>query len=432
MLSVDEALKIISEQTPHPTVVKLPVNESLVGYVLAVDVTAPEAVPAFRASIVDGYAIRFPAKSDKFEKGTYPVSMVSHAQAVDLGELPEGEIARITTGAPLPPGADAVIMVEDTILQSMSEDGSEEATVETLTSEIKKGENVREVGSDVQTGSIILKKGEGITSAGGELGLLASVGVKEVAVYKKPTVAILSTGDEIVPHDRAESLRLGEVRDTNRPTLITAVKGTGFEALDMGIASDKPGSLESTIRAALSKSDVLITTGGVSMGELDLLKPTIERALGGTIHFGRVSMKPGKPTTFASVSLKDPSTGDARTKLIFSLPGNPASAVVTYHLFVLPSLHQYAGITPVGLPKVKVVVDEDVPCDPVRQEYARGIVVVTRDGTLRAVTTGGQRSSRIGSFKGANALLILPLQKEILKKGSAVSALLMGKLHAEI
>ena len=168
------------------------------------------------------------------------------------------------------------------------------------------------------------------------------------------------------------------------------------------------------------------------MGELDLLKPTIERALGGTIHFGRVSMKPGKPTTFASVSLKDPTTGDPKTKLIFSLPGNPASAVVTYHLFVLPSLHKYAGISPVGLPKVKVVVDEDVRCDPVRQEYARGVAIVKRDGTLSAVTTGGQRSSRIGSFKGANALLVLPLQKEILKKGSTVDALLMGKLHAEV
>jgi gephyrin len=435
MLSVDEALKLISEHTPQPSIIKVPVNESLVGYVLAADVTAEEAVPAFRASIVDGYAIRFPAAGSTFEKGTYPVSMISHAQAIDLGELAEGEIARITTGAPLPPGADAVVMVEDTILQSMSTDGTEEATIEILTSDIKKGENVREVGSDVQAGSIILRKGEGITSVSGELGLLASVGVKEVEVYKKPIVAILSTGDEIVPHDRAEPLRLGEVRDTNRPTLITAVKGTGFEVVDMGIASDKPGSLEATIRDALAKADILITTGGVSMGELDLLKPTIERALGGTIHFGRVSMKPGKPTTFASIpSLKDHSSGsrDTPPKLIFSLPGNPASAVVTYHLFVLPSLHQYSGITPVGLPKVKVLVDEDIRCDAVRTEYARAIVVVTRDGTLRAVTTGGQRSSRIGSFKGANALLQLPLQKEILKKGSSVDALLMGKLHAEL
>jgi gephyrin len=239
MLSVDEALSLISQHTPSPTVVRRAVNENLVGYVLASNVKAPEAVPAFRASIVDGYAIRFPADSDKFEQGSYPIAMVSHAQAVDLAELKPGQIARITTGAPLPPGADSVVMVEDTILQEMSDDGTEEKVIEILTGDMKKGENVREVGSDVRAGSVILKKGEEITSAGGELGLLASVGVSAVEVYKKPVVAILSTGDEIVPHDRAAPLRLGEVRDTNRPTLFTAVRGTGFEVIDMGIASDK-------------------------------------------------------------------------------------------------------------------------------------------------------------------------------------------------
>jgi gephyrin len=239
MLSVDEALAAIAVNTPPPTVVRRSVNEDLVGYVLATNVHAPESVPAFRASIVDGYAIRFPAAGGSFEKGIYPVAMVSHAQAVDLGELAEGRIARITTGAPLPPGADAVVMVEDTVLHSMTNDGAEEQEVEILTSEIKRGENVREIGSDVQAQSIILRKGEGITSAGGELGLLASVGVGAVEVYKKPVIAILSTGDEIIPHDRDAPLRLGEVRDTNRPTLITAVKGTGFEVLDVGIASDK-------------------------------------------------------------------------------------------------------------------------------------------------------------------------------------------------
>lgn len=238
MLSVDEALLLISENTPQSQSIKVPVKESLVGYVLAEDVKASEAVPAFRASIVDGYAIKIP-KSGRFEKGTYPVSMISHAQAVDLQPLEEGKIARITTGAPLPPGADAVIMVEDTILQSMTEGGKEEKEVEILTSEIKAGENVREVGSDVEAGTVILKKGEGISAVGGEFGLLASVGSKEVSVYKKPVIGILSTGDEIVPHDREGGLKLGEVRDTNRPTLITAVRGSGFEAVDLGIVSDK-------------------------------------------------------------------------------------------------------------------------------------------------------------------------------------------------
>ena len=180
------------------------------------------------------------------------------------------------------------------------------------------------------------------------------------------------------------------------------------------------------MRDALRKCDVIITSGGVSMGELDLLKPTIERTLGGKIHFGRVNMKPGKPTTFATVPVKD-DNGNRVEKAIFSLPGNPASAVVCFHLFVLPSLHQQAGITPVGLPNVKVVLDGDIRLDRGRPEYHRALVVTKGDGLLYASSTGGQRSSRIGSFKGANALLCMPQGEGSLKKGERVDALLMGQ-----
>jgi len=166
------------------------------------------------------------------------------------------------------------------------------------------------------------------------------------------------------------------------------------------------------------------------MGEKDLLKPTIERALGGKIHFGRVSMKPGKPTTFATVALKN-DVGIREDKLIFSLPGNPASAAVTFNLFVLPSLHQAAGITPLGLPKVKVILDGDVKMDPQRNEYHRVTVVAKEDGQLHATSTGGQRSSRIGSFKSANALLCLPAKQGILPKGSMIDALMIGALLSE-
>ncbi|KAF2744299.1 hypothetical protein M011DRAFT_470712 [Sporormia fimetaria CBS 119925] len=426
MLSVTEALDLIAQHTPEPAVQKVPVDMRLAGAVLAEDVKAAESVPAFRASIVDGYAIHIP-KEVKFTKGTYPVALVSHAQPGEVPELKENEIARITTGAPLPPGADAVIMVEDTVLQEMTENGKEEKTVEILTDEIVAGENVREVGSDVKQGDTILKKGEGITVVGGEFGLLASVGTFEVSIYKRPVVGVLSTGDEIIPHDRPGSLRLGEVRDTNRPTLLTAVQNHKFKAVDLGIVSDKPGKLEETLRTAFRQADVLITTGGVSMGELDLLKPTIERALGGTIHFGRVAMKPGKPTTFASIPFKT-SSGERVIKHIFALPGNPASAVVTFHLFVLPFLQRMAGISPTGLPKVKVVLEEDVKLDRMRPEYHRAVVCGREDGRLGAWSTGGQRSSRIGSFKGANALLCLPAGEGSRRKGEMVDALLMGHI----
>ncbi|KAH7115986.1 hypothetical protein B0J11DRAFT_538908 [Dendryphion nanum] len=428
MLPVDEALKLIAEHTPEPVVEKVPVNTNLINAVLASDIKATESVPAFRASIVDGYAIRIPS-SGKFSKGVYPVALVSHAQAGEVQELQEGQIARITTGAPLPPGADAVIMVEDTVLKTQTEDGQEEKEVEILTDEVKAGENVREVGSDVKEGDVILKKGEGITAVGGEFGLLASVGTSEVEVYRRPVVGVLSTGDEIIEHDRPGPLQLGEVRDTNRPTLLQAIQSHKFETVDLGIASDKPGTLETTLRAALLKVDVIITSGGVSMGELDLLKPTIERSLGGTIHFGRVNMKPGKPTTFATIPTKS-SSGDRVHKTIFSLPGNPASAVVCFHLFVLPSLHRASGVEPVGLPRVRVEVEEDVRMDRQRPEYHRAVVGIRNDGVLSASSTGGQRSSRIGSFKGANALLCLSAGEGSVRKGEKVDALLMGKVGA--
>jgi gephyrin len=433
MLSVSDALEQIRQHVPKPRFTAVSMNEAF-AHVLAEDVYAVESVPAFRASIVDGYAIRMSSGGSKFEKGVYPVTLVSTAHAGIIPELKEGTVARITTGAPLPDGADAVVMVEDTVLKTATEDGKEEKEVETLTSEIQKGENVRETGSDVKKGSLLLKAGDGISAIGGEFGMLASAGVHDVKVYQKPIIGVLSTGDELVHHNEKRNLKLGEVRDTNLPTLLSTIESTGFRAVDLGQASDQSGDLEARLRGAFDTHPYptfVITTGGVSMGELDLLKPTVERALGGTIHFGRVSMKPGKPTTFATVDLKTPSTGVRDKKVIFGLPGNPASAVVTYFLFVLPALHLSSGISPVGLLKVRVVLDQDVRPDPVREEYHRVTVVARRDGMLYAISTGGQRSSRIGSFKGANGLLCLPAIKDVIKKGATMDALLMGSIISE-
>lgn len=432
MLSVADALAAIMQHTPPPAVVQSPVNESLVGHVLAQDVFAAEDVPAFRASIVDGYAIIASTHvMVPSTKGVFPVVGVSHARPGTVEELRIGEVARITTGAPLPPGSTSVVMVEDTSLRSLTEDGKEEAEIEVLTDAIQPGENVREVGSDVKAGDVVMRRGEGISAVGGEFGLLASVGVREVQVYKRPVVGVLSTGDEIVQHNRPGELHMGEVRDTNRPTLLTSIRGQGFEAVDLGIASDAPGALETALRDAMRRVDVLVTSGGVSMGELDLLKPTIERQLGGSIHFGRVSMKPGKPTTFATVPFKTDAGADT-TRMIFSLPGNPASAVVTFHLFVLPALHRFSGVEPVGLPKVHVVLEQDVRCDEKRDEYHRVVITARGDGRMYAVSTGGQRSSRIGSFKGANGLLCLPARPGWIKKGEPCEALLMGRVTGEL
>ncbi|KAJ8604757.1 hypothetical protein MRB53_041662 [Persea americana] len=431
MLSVKDALDVIANNTPKPVAYRRPVDEDLVGHVLAEDVPAKESVPAFRASIVDGYAI-IASKHVMVPstKGIFPVVSISHAKAGSVEKLEIGEVARITTGAPLPPGATSVVMVEDTVLRKSTDDGKEEAEIEILTDAIEPGENVREVGSDVTAGDIILRKGEGVSATGGELGLLASVGTDTVLAYRKPRVGVLSTGDEIVPHNRQGALQLGEVRDTNRPTLLTSIRAQGFDAVDLGIASDAPGALETTLRNAMREVDVIVTSGGVSMGELDLLKPTIERQLGGTIHFGRVSMKPGKPTTFATIPFKE-NDGQDTKRLIFSLPGNPASAVVTFNLFVLPALHQHSGVEPAGLPKIKVVLEQDVRCDEKRDEYHRVVIIAKGDGRLYASSTGGQRSSRIGSFKSANGLLCLPAKNGSIKKGEVCDALLMARLLGE-
>ncbi|KAK1834318.1 molybdenum cofactor synthesis domain-containing protein [Podospora conica] len=428
MVPVPDALALIAQHVPAPAATTARVTPALVGAVLAADVEATEDVPAFRASIVDGYAVVAPADGDM--RGVFPVTAISHASAADEaeGELKAGEVARITTGAPLPAGATSVVMVEDTVVAEAVAEGGEEAKVEVLATGVRAGENVREVGSDVRRGTVILKKGDQVSSVGGEMGLLAAVGTREVRVYRRPVVGVLSTGDEIVEHDREGGLRRGEVRDTNRPTLVAAARGWGFEVVDLGIVRDTAGSLEEVLRGAMREVDLVITTGGVSMGELDLLKPTIERSLGGTIHFGRVAMKPGKPTTFATVPVKN-NEGERVSKVIFSLPGNPASALVTFHLFVLPALHQMSGVQPPGLPKVPVVLDHDMALDKARPEYHRAVVSVTKDGTLSAVSTGGQRSSKVGSLKGANALLCMPSGPEPLRKGSKVEALLMGDVR---
>lgn len=461
MLSVDEALRLISAHTPEPEVIEVPVNIDLVGYVIAEDVYAASAVPAYLASIVDGYAVIAPEFPDDGQstKGVFPVASITHAnEGGALAPLKPGTIARITTGAPLPPNANAVVMVEDTLLASSTPDGKEEATVEILTGEIKPNENVRQPGSDVALGSRILQRGDLITPVGGEIGLLAATGTRTVKVFKKPIVGVLSTGDELVEHDDPRSLQGGQIRDSNRPSILSCLKSWGIPAVDLGIARDTPaGELEQSLRDALrgvgksnTSVDVIITTGGVSMGELDLLKPTIERSLGGTIHFGRVSMKPGKPTTFATVPFKPTSSAagqqERSSRLIFSLPGNPASALVTLNLFVLPSLHKLIGlgqkqaalgIAPaLGLPLVAVTLSHAFPLDPKRTEYHRAIVTASpEDGRLYATSTGaegvGQRSSRVGSLASANALLVLHPGKGSIGQGSLVEALMMGPVVRE-
>ncbi|VEU21791.1 DEKNAAC102281 [Brettanomyces naardenensis] len=418
MVSMNDALHLISSYTPKSRIVEMDItNRELLGSVLAETVVSSVNVPEFPASIVDGYAV-----SSSDGPGIYPVVAVSLAQKqTENSGLQPGQIARITTGAPVPPGADSVVMVEETELISTTHDTIEEENqVKILAMNVKPGENIREVGSDLKKGTVIFKEGYQIKN-GGEVGLLASIGRSKVRAWRKPTVGILSTGDELKDPDEGSGLQYGQVYDSNRPALISTVESFGYRCLDLGIAHDDEEGLFHSVSKGLDLADYLITSGGVSMGEKDLLKPTIERKFGGKIHFGRVRMKPGKPTTFATI-------GD--DKVIFALPGNPASASVAFHLFVLPSLLQYQGVHAdgvnllPGLPRLKVRLVKEAKLDDQRPEYQRAYIYQNEKMELVAEITGGQRSSRIGSFRGANGLVCLPAGSDVGK------AVIQGEVEA--
>ncbi|KAJ5406840.1 hypothetical protein N7465_008124 [Penicillium sp. CMV-2018d] len=454
MLSVEEALRVICEQTPAPIVVKTPVTTSIIGSVIAEDVYASEMIPAYPTSLVDGYAII--AKEGGSTRQIFHRTSIAHANISGaFAPLQPGTIAKIIAGAPLPSNANAVVMLDD--IASSTLDGQDEATVEILADDIVPGENVREPGSDVALNSKILARGDLISPVGGEIGLLAATGTRTVKVFKKCRVGVLSVGGDLVEHSNPSTLVRGQIRDSNRPSLLSCLASWGFETVDLGLAGETAaGELEHTLRDSLygvdrafSGVDVLVITGSMSLDKLDLT-PIIERTLGGSIHFNRVSMKPGMTTTFATVPFKA-TTADAATenilqkhtsKLIFSLPGDPASALATLNLFVLPSLHKFAGlgessqasvvkpgITPqVGLPRVAVVLTHHFPLDPKRTEYHRAVVTGSRsDGRLYATSTG---VNAVGSLAKANALVILRAGRGVGIKGEIVEALMMGPVHA--
>ncbi|KAI9277911.1 hypothetical protein BC943DRAFT_332395 [Umbelopsis sp. AD052] len=413
MITVEEGNALIEKYTqPLETEIK-EVDDKLIGYVIAEKVTAREPVPGYRASIVDGYAVKA-----QDGPGSYPVVTSSVAGSSDAFTLQSGQISRITTGGMIPDGADAIVMVEDTELQETSDDGKQEKTVKIL-AQVQVGENVREIGCDTPIGHTIAETGDIITSVGGEIGVLSSVGIRSISVYRKPRVGVLSTGNEVVDHTNTVDLRPGQIRDSNRPTLLAAIGAAGFEAIDLGIVGDHIDDLEQKLKLSLDSVDVLITTGGVSMGEMDLLKPILEQKMGATIHFGRVRMKPGKPTTFATVN----------SKLVFALPGNPVSANVTFYLFVMPALRKMAGMPNFKLPVMQVKLSHSIKLDA-RPEYHRAIGKVQPNQSHIIVTsTGVQQSSRILSMVGANCLLELPAsstEQTQLEAGTFLNGIIIG------
>lgn len=409
MLPVADALAIVLAETLPLPPQTLQLREA-VGLVLAETVTAQEPLPPFPASIKDGYAV---IAADG--PGDYPVIGEVTAGRVADFTVQTGTVAYITTGAPIPPGADAVVMVEEsTSLPAVN--GQRQVRIGR---QVRVGDDIRKIGADIRQGEAVLPAGVQLGAA--EVGLLATVGAAQVRVHPRPRVAILSTGDELV--EPIEAIGPGQIRDSNRAMLYSAVIADGGIPLDLGIASDTATALRVKIEQGLHEADVLLTSGGVSMGDLDLIKPLLEGV--GTVHFGRIRMKPGKPLTFATVTVA------GQRKFVFGLPGNPVSSLVTYYLFVVPALRQLAGWPDPHLRRVQAHLAQPLMLDAYRPEYHRATLTWDKSlnngqGGYLATSTGSQASSRLLSMRSANALLELPQAEGVLPAGTVVSALWIG------
>ncbi|XP_071971310.1 gephyrin isoform X18 [Engystomops pustulosus] len=415
LTSMDKAFITVLEMTPVLGTEIINYRDGM-GRVLAQEVYAKDNLPPFPASVKDGYAVRAAdGPGDRF--------IIGESQA---GEQPTqtvmpGQVMRVTTGAPIPCGADAVVQVEDTELIRESDDGTEELEVRILV-QARPGQDIRPIGHDIKRGECVLAKGTHMGPS--EIGLLATVGVTEVEVHKFPVVAVMSTGNELLnPED---DLMPGKIRDSNRSTLLATIQEHGYPTINLGIVGDNPDDLLNALNEGISRADVIITSGGVSMGEKDYLKQVLDIDLHAQIHFGRVFMKPGLPTTFATLDI------DGVRKIIFALPvGNPVSAVVTCNLFVVPALRKMQGILDPRPTIIKARLSCDVKLDP-RPEYHRCILTWHHQEPLPwAQSTGNQMSSRLMSMRSANGLLMLPPKTEQyveLHKGEVVDVMVIGRL----
>ncbi|XP_038641231.1 gephyrin isoform X4 [Scyliorhinus canicula] len=467
LTSMDKAFITVLEMTPVLGTEIINYRDGM-GRVLAQDVFAKDNLPPFPASVKDGYAVRAAdGPGDRFIIGESQAGEQIPGDPLNLApesnwqweihntEIPKswwatffeptqtvmpGQVMRVTTGAPIPCGADAVVQVEDTELIRESDDhdvllimGTEELEVRILT-QARPGQDIRPIGHDIKRGECVLAKGTHMGPS--EIGLLATVGVTEVEVHKFPVVAVMSTGNELLnPEDE---LTPGKIRDSNRSTLLATIQEHGYPTINLGIVGDNPDDLLNALNEGISRADIIITSGGVSMGEKDYLKQVLDIDLHAQIHFGRVFMKPGLPTTFATLDI------DGIRKIIFALPagaveadgdvgseGNPVSAVVTCNLFVIPALRKMQGILDPRPTIIKARLSCDVKLDP-RPEYHRCILTWHHQEPLPwAQSTGNQMSSRLMSMRSANGLLMLPPKTEQyveLHKGEVVDVMVIGRL----
>jgi len=358
--------------------VDAPLDE-VAGLVLAAPVVAPSDVPPFANSAMDGYAVI------AADTGTPPVTLQVledvAAGSVARGSVRSGTAIKIMTGAPVPPGADAIVKVEDT------EPGDGSVVVQTS---VEIGTSVRPAGGDVATGQAVFDAGTRLSPP--HLAVLASLGLPGIRVRRRPVVAIMSTGDEVQPPDTV-SLAPGQIRDTNRPLLRSLLAELGADIIDLGIIPDDEDTLRGAVERGAAEADAILTSGGVSMGEYDLVKIVLRRL--GTIDFWQVAMQPAKPFAF----------GHIEGTPLFGLPGNPVSVMVAFEQFARPALLHMMGADRIFRPRVAGTMGESLTTDPAKTVFSRVVV----DDDFVAKPSGGQNSNVISALARADAFAVVPV-----------------------
>jgi len=401
MLSVEEALEQVLSAFQPLESERVPILETP-GRVLAEDIYADVDIPPYANSSMDGYAVQAADTVGASRETPVPLLVTGGVPAgyVAEKELTPGTAICIMTGAPIPPGADAVVRVEDT-----------EATGEWVNvfAEVEEGRYIRPAGEDVRQGTLVLRRGLRIRPQ--EVGMLAALGHKEVAVTRRPRVAILATGDEVVEIDAP--LAPGKIRNANSYSNAAQVIACGGTPILLGIARDRVEELTEAIRAGLEQEvDLFLTSGGVSVGDFDLVKKVL--AAEGEINFWRVRMKPGKPLAFGHI-------GDVP---VLGLPGNPVSVMVSFEMFVRPALLKMLGMTEWKRSIVEATLVDEVKQKDDRRHFLR-VRLEREAGEYRAHLTGGQGSGILSSMVKANALAIIPEEWSRVPAGARVRVMLL-------
>jgi len=409
LLPVEEARARILAAVAPMEAVTVPLLEAQ-DHVLAEDAISAVTVPPLANSSMDGFAVR------AADTAGAPVSLAV-AGAVAAGYMFEGEVGpgqavRIMTGAPLPPGADAVVRFEDTesspLLQGEGPgERSADADRIVIRVAVRPGHHVRPAGQDIRAGEMVAPRGTLLRPA--HVGVLASVGQAEVRVIRRPRVGVLATGDELAPV--GEPLQPGQIYNSNTYSMAAQVTAAGGVPVLLGIARDTRSDLTACFRRGLEAGvDLFITSGGVSMGDFDVVKDVLQAE--GSMDFWRVNMKPGKPLAFGHLGAV-PHLG---------LPGNPVSSMVAFQQFARPAILKMRGLTHLEPPTVEVILDDDVPALPdERRQYVR-VVAVRRRGELHARLTGSQDSGVLTSMAWANALVVVPEGQAGARAGERVLA----------